>query len=90
MWVVPLKDKKGITIVNVYQKIIPKGYKPNKTLVDQGGEFYNKLSKRFLKINNIEIYSTYNEGKSIAVEKSIRTLKSKIFKHMIVVLKNAF
>ena len=61
-WVVPLKDKRGITIVNAFQKIISKGRKPNKIWVDQGGEFYNNLFKRFLKINNIEMYSTYNEG----------------------------
>ena len=29
-WVVPLKDKKGISIVNAFQKIISKGRKPNK------------------------------------------------------------
>ena len=38
-WVVPLKDKKGMNIVNAFQKIISKGRKPNKTCVDQGGEF---------------------------------------------------
>ena len=57
--VVPLKDKRGITIVNLFQKIILKGRKPNKIWVDQGGEFYNKLVKRFLKKNNMEMYSTY-------------------------------
>ena len=46
-WVVPLKDKRGITIVNAFQKNISKGRKPNKILVDQGGEFYNNLFKRF-------------------------------------------
>ena len=50
VWVVPLKYKRGITILNVFQKIISKGCKPNKIWVDQGGEFYNKLFKRFLKI----------------------------------------
>ena len=55
-WVVPLKDKRGATIVNAFQNIISKGRKPNKIWVDQGGEFYNKLFKRFLKINNIEMY----------------------------------
>ena len=35
-----------------------------------------------MKINKIEIYSTYNEGKSVAAERFIRTLKHKIFKHM--------
>ena len=48
--VVPLKDKRRISIVNAFQKIISKGCKPNKIWVDQGGEFYNKLFKRFLKI----------------------------------------
>ena len=38
-WVVPLKDKKGMTIVNAFQKIILKGRKPNKICIDQGGEF---------------------------------------------------
>ena len=59
-WVAPLKDKTGITIVNAFQKIISKGRKPNKIWIDQGGEFYNNLFKRFLKINSIEMYSTYN------------------------------
>ena len=77
-WVVPLKDKRGITIVDTFQKIISKGRKPNKIWVDQGGEFYNKLFKRFLKINNIEMYSTHNEGKSVVAKKLIRTLKNKI------------
>ena len=81
-WVVPLKDKKGTSIVNAFQKIISKGRKPNKIWVDQGGEFYNKLFKRFLKLNNIEMYSTYNEGKSVIAERFIRTLKNKTFKHI--------
>ena len=87
-WVVPLKGKRGISIVNVFQEIISAGRKPNKILVDQGGEFYNRLFKRFLKINNTEVYSTYNEGKSVVAERFIRKLKSKIFKHMTAVSKN--
>ena len=86
--VVPLKDKRGISIVNAFQKIISKRRKPNKIWVDQGGEFYNKIFKRFLKINNIEMYSTYNEGKYVVAERFIRTLKNKNFKHMIAISKN--
>ena len=56
--------------------------KPNKIWFDQGGEFYNKLFKRFLKNNKIEMYSTYNEEKSVVAERFIKTLKNKIFKHM--------
>ena len=79
-WVVPLKDKRGISIVNVFQKIISK-CKPNKIWIDQGGEFYNNLLKTFLKISNIEIYLTYIEKKSVVAERFIWTLKNKIFKH---------
>ena len=70
--------------------LISKGREPNKIWVDRGGEFYNKLAKRFLKINNIEMYSTYNEGKSAVAERFIRTLKNKIFKHMRAVSKNVY
>ena len=88
-WVVPLKDKRRISIANAFQKIISKR-KPNKIWIDQGGEFYNNLFKRFLKINNIEMYSTYNEGKSVVARRFIRTLKNKIFKHMTTVWKNVY
>ena len=89
-WVVPLKDKRGISIVNAFQKIISEGRKPNKIWVDQGSEFYNNSFKDFLKINNIEMYSTYSEGKSVFAERFIRTLKNKIFKHMTAVSKNVY
>ena len=64
-WVVPLKDKKGTSIVNAFLKIILKGRKPIKIWVDQSSEFYKNHFKKFLKLNNIEMYSTYNEGKSV-------------------------
>ena len=85
-----MKGKWGITIVNAFQKIISKGRKPNKKWVDQGREFYNKLFKRFLKIKNIEIFSTYKEEKSVVAEKFIRTMKNKIFKHMTAISKNVY
>ena len=61
--------------------------KPKKIWVDQGSEFYNNSFKGFLKINNIEMYSTYNEGKSVAAERFIRTLKNKIFKRITAISK---
>ena len=74
-WVIPLKDKRQISIVNAFQKIVSEGRKQNKIWVDQGGEFYNNLFRRFLKVNNIEMYSTYNEGKPVVAERFIKTLK---------------
>ena len=89
-WVVLLKDKKRISIVNAFQKIISKGRKPNKISVDQGSEFYNNSLKDFLKINNIEMYPTYNEIKSDVAERFIRRLKNKTFKHMTAISKNIY
>ena len=50
-WVIPLKDKKGVSIVNGFQKIINASKrKPNKTWVDKGSEFYNNSLKNGYKI----------------------------------------
>ena len=82
-FVIPLKDKKGISIVNTFNKIIKQSNrKPNKIWVDQGGEFYNNVFKKWLSDNDIIMYSTYNEGKSVVAERFIRTLKNKLYKHM--------
>ena len=88
-WVIPINDKKGTSIVNAPKKIISEGRKkPNKKWVDQGSEFYNQFFKDFLKINIIEMSSTFNEGKSVVAERFIKTLKNKIFKHMTAISKN--
>ena len=90
-WVVPQKDKKGVSIVNAFQKILDKsGRKPNKIWVDKESEFYNNSFKKWLKHNNIETYSIHNEEKSVFAERFIRTLKIKIYKYMTSVLKNAY
>ena len=89
-FVIPLKDKKGISILNPFDKIIKQyNRKPNKIWVDQGGEFYNDIFKKRLSDNDIIMYSTYNEGKSVA-ERFIRTLKSKLYKHMTAIGKNVY
>ena len=90
-WFLPIKDKKGTSVVNAFKKILSDSKrKPNKIWVDQGSEFYNKSFKDFLKINNIKMYSTYNEGKSVVAERLIRTLKNKIFKHMTAIQQNIY
>ena len=68
-WVVPLKDKKGVSIVNAFQKILKESNrKPNKIWVDKGSEFYNNSFKKWLKDNNVEMYSTHNQGKSVVAK----------------------
>ena len=86
-WVVPLKDKKSISIVNAFQKTLDKPErKPNKIWVDKGSEFYNHSFKKWLKDNDIEMYSIHNEGKSVVAERFIRTLKNKLCKYMTAIL----
>ena len=90
-FVIPLKDKKGISIVNAFNKIIKQSNrKPNKIWVDQGAEFYNNVFEKWLSDNDINMYSTYNEGKSVVAERFIRTLKNKLHKHMTATGKNVY
>ena len=90
-WIVPLKDEKGTTITNAFQKILDEsGRKPNKIWVDKGSEFYKRPMKSWLQDNNIGTYSIQNEGKSVAAERFIRTLKTKIYKYMTSISKNVY
>ena len=78
--VIPLKDEKDITITNAFQKILGESnHQPNKIWLDKGSEFYNRSMKSWLQENDIETYSTHNEGEYVAAERFIRTLKNKIY-----------
>ena len=47
VWVIPIKDKKGLIIVNAFQKIFKKSNrKPNKIWLDKGREIYNNSFKK--------------------------------------------
>ena len=90
-WVVPLKDKKGVSIATAFQIILKQSNrKPNKIWLDKGSEFYNASFKKWFQDNDIVMYSTNNEVKSVVAERFIRTLKSKIYKHMTSVSKNVY
>ena len=64
--------------------------KPNKIWADKGSEFYNNSFKKWLKDNDIEMYSIHNEGKSVVAERFSRTLKTKIYKYMTSVSKSVY
>ena len=88
-WVVHLKDKKGVSIVNAFRKTLKESdRKPNKILNDKGSEFYNSSFKKWLQDNDIEMYSIHNEGKSVVAERFIKTVKNKIYKYMTSVSRN--
>ena len=80
-----------MSIVNAFQSILDSSKrKPNKIWINQGSEFYNNAFKKWLKDNNIEMYSTYNQRKSGVVGIFIRTLENKIYKHMTAISKNVY
>ena len=90
-WVVPLTVKKGVSIVDAFQKILDySNKKPNKIWVDKGSEFYNSSLKKWLKDNDTEMYSIHNDGKYFVDERFIRTLKTKINKYMTSTSKNVY
>ena len=90
-WVPPLKDKKGITITNAFQKKLKEpNRKPKKIWLDKGSKFYNRSMKSWLEKNNIEMYTACNEEKSVVAERFIRTLKNKIYKYMTSISKSVY
>ena len=62
--------------------------KLNKIWVDKGSKFFNRSMKSWLEENNIDIYSSQFEGKSVVTERFIRTLKKNIYKYMTSISKN--
>ena len=88
-WVIPLKDRKGITITNAFQKILNESnHKPNKIRVDKGSEFYNRSVRSIFQNNDMKMFSVHNEGKFVIAERFIRTVKNKISKCTVSVSKN--
>ena len=55
--------------------------KINVNQINNGLELYNSFMQKFLDDNDILMYSTPHEGKSVA-ERFIRALKSKIYKEI--------
>ena len=86
-----MNDKKGITITNVFQKILKQSKsKPYKIWVSKGSKFCNRSMKSWLEKTATEMYSRHNEGKSIVAEKYIRTLKNKMYKYITSISKNVY
>ena len=90
-WVVPLKDKKGVSTANAFQKNLDDSKrKPNKIWVDKGGECYNNSFKKWLQDTDIAMCSTHNEVKSVDAERFTKTIKNKIYKYMTSISKNKY
>ena len=67
-WVKPLKDKKCKIVLNAFIKIVKEfNRKPNQL----------RFMEEWLDTNDILMYSTCIEGKSVIVERFIKTLNAK-------------
>ena len=94
-WIVPLEGKKGtnpllMLITDAFQKILESNRRPSRIWVDKESEFYNRSMKLWLRDSDIERYSTYNQAKSVAAERLIRSLKNKIYRYMDSMSKNVY
>ena len=90
-FVVPLNNKKGTTIVNAFQKTLNSSKKSQiKYGLIKAMNFTMNVFKKWLKDNDISMYSTHNQGKSVVAERFIRNSKNKIYKHMTAISKNIY
>ena len=82
---VPLKDKAGKTVLAAFKtfQVLPK-----RLWTDKGKEYYNREFERYCKENDIILYSTYGESKSVVAERFNRTLKTWIAERM--TLRNSY
>ena len=78
-----IKDKKGITTVNAFQKNLDKSNrKTNKIWVEKGSKCYNRSINFWLEKNAEGMYPAHNGGNSAVAGRFIRTLKKEIYKYM--------
>ena len=87
-WIVPLKEKKGMTNTNTFRQNLgqsnqkAKKYKQKKTVnftISQQNHGYNTLIQTFIQ---------HNERKFVVAEKFISTFKNKIYKYMASISRN--
>ena len=79
-WVKLLKDE---TAFHGFTETVNKSKaERHKSWVDQGRDFHNNIMQKWPDNNNILMYSTNNEGKSIVAVRFVRTWKDKVCKNM--------
>ena len=73
------RKKKAKAVLHGFAEIVNESKrKPNKLWVDQGNEFYNNLTQKNYD-NDISMYLTHNEGRSVVAKRFIKTLKDKYY-----------
>lgn len=75
-WVVPLKNKSGICVMNAMKWVFEQGRIPKNLQTDDGTDFFNKDMKSLLEKYKINHYSVYTHLKASIIERWNRTLKN--------------
>lgn len=82
VWARPLKSKSADEVTNAFSAILKESKRIPKNLnTDQATEFYNASFQKLMKQYNINHYSTFSHKKAAIVERTIRTVKERLFKH---------
>ena len=90
-WIIPLKDERGITINDDFQKVLDESKrKPNIIWINKGSKSYNRTMKSEIEESEIEMYLTHDEGKSFVAGRFIKTSKNEIHKYMTSISKNMY
>ena len=77
MWAIPLKKKYSKTVTDIFSNILPTSKRtPRKIESDKVSEWYNSVFKNFLKIKNIQHYSTFTDKSPPIAERVIRSIRN--------------
>ena len=82
VWTYPLKNKTGPVVLEAFKQIFTTNLKPSVLFTDRGSEFvYSKL-KKYLDLMGIKHWFSSNETKANYAERSIKTVKAKLYRYM--------
>ena len=80
LWTRAIKNKTGAEVTKAFTDIFNQGRIPQNLQTDNGTEFYNQSLQDLMKKHNINHYSTFSTLKASIAERSIRTLKEKLYR----------
>src|SRR5215211_7289290 len=82
LWVVPLKTKNAIEVLDSFKTVFKQGRVPEKIHSDKGSEYIAKSVQNFFKSHNIQWYTTENETKAMIAERCALTLQQMMYKYL--------
>lgn len=81
LWLRPLKDKKGSSVVKAFESILTEGRIPKRIRTDKGQEFRARVVQSLFKSEEIRHIFAESDVKASISERVIKTIKSKIYRY---------